>query len=114
MNLMFAALADLGEVRALRQKAVAGVDRLDVGDLGGRNQARHIEIGLGADRRTDADGLVRIAQVQRVAVGLGVNRDRLDAKFLARPDDAQRDLAAIGDEDATKAHAKSSLPLTAA
>jgi len=36
--------------------------------------------------------------MQRVAVGLGMHRHRLQPHFLAGQDDAQRDLAAIGDE----------------
>ena len=35
----------------------------------------------------------------RVAVGLGVHGDGLDAELAARALDAQRDLAAIGDQD---------------
>ena len=34
-----------------------------------------------------------------VGVGGGVHRDRRDAEFLAGAQDAQRDFAAIGDED---------------
>ena len=44
-------------------------------------------------------GLVGEAHVQRVAVGLGVDRDRADPHLVAGADDAHRDLAAVGDED---------------
>ena len=37
--------------------------------------------------------------MHRVGIGGGVNRDRLDAHFLAGADDAQGNLAPIGDED---------------
>ena len=47
----------------------------------------------------DADVVVGEAHVQRLAVGLGVHGDRLDAELAAGADDAQRDLAAIGDQD---------------
>ena len=39
------------------------------------------------------------AHVLRVAVGLGMDDDGLDAELAARALDAQRDLAAIGDQD---------------
>jgi hypothetical protein len=48
-------------------------------------------------RRADADGLVGKTHVQRIAVGFTVDRDRADAEFLARADDAQRNLATIRD-----------------
>jgi hypothetical protein len=37
--------------------------------------------------------------VHGVGVGGGMHRDRLDAHFVAGAVDAQRDLAAIGDQD---------------
>src|SRR5262249_26878527 len=45
-ELNVARTADLGKVCILRQKAVAGVNGLDVGDLGGTDNARNIEIAL--------------------------------------------------------------------
>jgi hypothetical protein len=38
--------------------------------------------------------------VQRILVGLAVDGDGLDAELLAGAQDAQRDLAAVGDQDA--------------
>jgi hypothetical protein len=37
--------------------------------------------------------------VQRVAVDIAVDRGRADAEVVAGANDAERDLAAIGDED---------------
>jgi len=37
--------------------------------------------------------------VQGVAIDVAVDRNGANAKVVARADDAQRDLAAIGDED---------------
>jgi hypothetical protein len=37
--------------------------------------------------------------VKRVAVDVAIDRDRSDAEVVAGADDAERDLAAIGDED---------------
>ena len=52
-----------------------------------------------AGARADADIVVGKAHVQRLAVGLGVHRHRLDVELAARADDAQRDLAAVGDQN---------------
>ena len=92
-------LADLGQVGALGEEAVAGMDGVGAGDLGGADDRRHVQVAVGAAGGADADVLVGEADVQRVLVGLGVDRDRLDAQLAAGEDDAQRDLAAVGDQD---------------
>ena len=95
-----AALLDaLGEVGVLRQEAVAGVDRLGVGHLGGGDDRRHVEVALRRGGRADADRLVGELDVLRVAVGLGIDDHRLDAQFAAGALDAQGDLAPVGDQD---------------
>ena len=62
-------------------------------------RARNVEVALARGGRADADGLVGESHVQRFAVGLGVDGDGLDAELAAGADDAQGDLAAIGDQD---------------
>src|SRR4051812_6111482 len=94
-----ARLADLGEIGALREKPVAGMDRVGAGDLGGADHRRHVEIAVGAARRADADVLVGKLDVELVFVGFGVDRDGLDAEFATRVDDAQRDFPAVRDQD---------------
>ena len=69
-----------GEGGVLRQEAVAGMDRLGAGLLGGGDDLVDVEIGLGGRRRADRNGLVRHIHMQRVAVGLGIDRDGLDAE----------------------------------
>ena len=91
--------ADLGEVGVLAQEAVAGVDRLDVGDLGRGDDPGDVQVAVGAGGLADADRPVGQLQVGGVAVGLRVDGDRLDAQLLAGPDDPQGDLAAVGDQD---------------
>ena len=59
----------------------------------------HVEVALGRRRRADADRLVGHGDVLEVAVDGGVHRDRRDAERVARAQDAQRDLAAVGDDD---------------
>ena len=59
----------------------------------------HAQVGLARGRRAAAVGLVGEAHVQRVAVDVGVDGDRLDAQLAAGADHAHRDLAAVGDQD---------------
>ena len=87
-----------GEGGVLRQEAVAGMDRLGAGRLGGGDDLADIEIGLGGLRRADRNGLVGHIDMQRVAVRLGIDRHGLDAEPARGPDDAAGDLAPIGDE----------------
>ena len=53
------------------------------------------EIALGRRAGADQVRLVRGAHVQRIAVRLGVDRDRDDAEVAQGPEDPDRDLAAI-------------------
>ena len=54
------------------------------------------------ERRPDVDGPVGEPDVQRVAVGGRVHGDGLDPELAAGADDADRDLAAVGDQDAAR------------
>ena len=89
----------LGEVGVLAQEAVTGMDRLRVGDFRRGDDRRHVEVAVGRRRRTDADRLVGHGDVLEVAIDGGMHRDRADAQRVARAQDAQRDLAAVGDDD---------------
>ena len=112
MNVRPWARDDLGEALVLGQEAVAGVDRVAAGDERG-------EMTAGAERyeplrvgRADADRLVGELDRERVAVGLAVGDDRLDAERPAGAQDPQRDLAAVGDEDLAE-HQASGRPAAA-
>ena len=83
----------------LGEDAVAGVNGDGVGDLGGADDRRNIEIAFGRRSGPDAKGFVRKPHVQSIAVGFGMDGNGLDAHFLARPDDPNSDLAAIGDQN---------------
>ncbi len=88
-------LADFREVGIFGKQAVAGMDGVHVCDFGRADHRRNVEITLRQLRRPDANRLVGKAHVQRIPVGLAVDRDRADAEFLARANDAQGNLAAI-------------------
>ena len=93
-----AVLADLGEVGVLGEEPVAGVDGIDVRNLGGLDDAVDAQIALSAGRAADADGFVRHLRVHGVRVCLRVHRHGADIQFLAGADDPDGDLTAIGYE----------------
>ncbi len=84
--------------RILGQEPVARMDGVGASRLGRRHDLVDHEIGLRRGRRADRDGLVGRLDMDRVAVGLGINRDGLDAEPARRPDDAAGDFAPVGDE----------------
>ena len=55
----------LGELGVLGQEAVAGVDGVGAGDLGGADERGHVQVAGARRRRPDADLLVGEADVQR-------------------------------------------------
>src|SRR5262249_44620104 len=99
----------LGEGLALGQKAVARMHRLGAGALAGGDDLVDDEIALGCRRRADRHGLVGHFDVQRVAVGVGIDRNSCDSQAARGLDDPAGDLAAIGDQD-TLEHAAIGTP----
>ena len=81
------------------QEAVAGMHRLCARALRDVDEFGEIEIAQRGRSRSDKVGLVRHTNVQRVAIGFGIDRDGRDAHFAGRADHAHRDLAAVGDDD---------------
>ena len=74
------------------------MNRVRAIDLSRAQHGWNVEVAVGAARRPDADILVGKAHMKRVLVGLGIDRDRLDAKFAAGANDPQRNLPAVGDQ----------------
>ena len=75
------------------------MDGFDVGDFSGANDCRNVEVTLGRARRTNANGLIGKADWKRIAVGLTVDCDSLDAQLLAGANHAQCNFPAIGNQD---------------
>ena len=75
------------------------MDGVDVGDLGGADDAAHLQVALAAGAGADADGFVRHVDVHGVHVGFGIHSDSFDIEFFAGADDADGDLTTVGDED---------------
>ncbi len=92
-------LEDLREIGVLREETVAGMDRVGLGDLGGRNDGRDVQVRGGRRIGADADVFVGETHVKSIAVGLAVDGNSPDAELPAGRDDAQGDLPAVGDQD---------------
>ena len=89
----------LGEAGVLRQEAVARMHRVGAGDLAGGQQRRNVEIAVARGGRADAHALVGEPHMHGVLVGGRMHGDGRDAELLAGAQHAQRDLAAVGDQD---------------
>ena len=74
------------------------VNGVGAGDLGGRDERRDVEVAVVRRRRADADVLVGIAACR---LSRSASRRPPPSRCRARggADDAQRDLAAVGDQD---------------
>ena len=91
-----------GERCPLGQEAVARVDGLRAGRPGRLDDGVDAQVGLGRRRRADPDGDVGETDVPGVGVRVAVDRHGLHAELVAGPDDPDRDLTAVGDEDAAE------------
>ncbi len=87
------------------------MDRIRAGDLGRGDDVGDPQIGVPAGRRTDADVIVGKAHVERLAVGLAVDRHRLHIQFPAGANDPQGNFPAVGNENLLKHARLSSLPV---
>ena len=67
----------------LGQEAVAGVHGLGAGLLADLDDLLDVQVALGGRAAAEEVGLVGALDVQRVAVGLGVDGDRRDAHLVA-------------------------------
>ena len=95
---------DFGKARVFREEAIAGMDRVRAADLSGGNDRGDVEVAVLGGRRPDADRFIRQTDVHRIGVGGRMDRNRLDPHFMRSAVDAQRDLAAIGDQQLFDGH----------
>ena len=80
------------------------MDRVGVADLGRGDDVSDVEIAFAGGGRADADRVVGEADVHCIGVSGGMDRHRLDAHFVCGAMDAQRYLAAVGDQYARNGH----------
>ena len=83
----------IGEVAVLAEEAVPGVDRVRSAAPRGRDQRVDVQVAR------DLDGLVRHPGVERAAIDAGVDGHRGETHRAAGARDADRDLAAVRDQD---------------
>ena len=91
--------AGTGEIGVLGQKAVAGMDGVRSGALGGVKDGGDVEIGAGRRGRAKTHGGIGLFHVSAAGVGVGIDSHGAQAQLVAGADDAAGDLAAVGDED---------------
>ena len=87
------------ERSVLREEAVAGMDLLRSSALGRVENALDREVALGRRSRPEEESLVRVRDVERGTVALGVDPDRADSEVAEGAEDADRDLPTVGNEN---------------
>src|SRR3546814_1817887 len=88
------------------------MDGVRAGDGGGGEDGGDVEVAVLARRRPDADRFVGEAHVHGIGVGGGVHRHRLDPHLAAGAVDAERDLAAVGNEDLVEHRCRAAYSIT--
>ena len=91
--------AGVGEFRILREKTIARVDRARVCLARRVENLGDAQIALGGGGWPNVDRHIRHAHMGRRAVGVAIDCDRFQPQIAAGADDAQSNLAAIGDEN---------------
>ena len=86
------------------------MDRLAAGSARRLDQPADVEVRIDRRRRPDRHGELRGADVRRQTISVRIDGDRFEALLVAGADDAERDFAPVGDEDARDlSHQRSAL-----
>ena len=89
----------LGEFRVLRQEAIARMHGLGASVLDRLQDLVDHDVRLIGRGRADMHRLICHFDMQRIAVGIRIDRDRLDTHFAGGFDDPAGNLAPVGDQD---------------
>ena len=89
----------LSELGVLGEEAIAGVDSIGAGLSGGVEKLGEVEVRLRGGLAAERKGFIGKRYEWGVGIGLGVDRYRWNARVAGRPDDADRNLTAVGHED---------------
>src|SRR5579871_3238355 len=92
-------LDDVGEFGVLGEESVTGMNRFGAGDLARGDDRRDVQVALRARGRTDANAFIGKAHMHRIGVRRGMHRHCGDTHLLAGAVDAERNLAAVGNEN---------------
>src|SRR5205823_1586730 len=87
------------EVGVLREEAVAGVHAVGARLADRVDDRLGVEVALGCGLPAERVRLVGVARMRRVAIEVGIHRDRRDAELATRAHYADRDLAAVRYQD---------------
>ena len=82
------------------------MDRLRAGAARDLDDPLGGEVRLGRRAAAERVRLVRVRDVRRAAVAVGIDRDGADAELAQRPEDADGDLAAVGDQNLRERHGR--------
>ncbi|KWV88333.1 hypothetical protein PFLmoz3_01228 [Pseudomonas fluorescens] len=89
---------DICQFGVFRQEAVAGVQRIAAGFHRQVHQLARVQV-TSERLGTDAVGFVGTLDVQRMAVGVRINRDRANAHLGAGTHDSYGNFTTVGDQD---------------
>jgi hypothetical protein len=92
-------VARAGERFVLGKKSVARVDGVGSRGACGIYQAVNAEITFGGRVGSNRNGFIGHANVQRGAIAVGVDGNRPEPEVATRPNDTNRDLTPVGDQD---------------
>ncbi len=93
-----------GEVGALGEKAITWMHGIGVGGCSGRYYRFRAKIGFGGLSRPDLDSFIGKTDGEHLPVGLAHDLYGPDAELAGRSDNADSDLAAIGDQEFLDRH----------
>ena len=91
--------AGLRKILVLGEEAIARMHRAGAAGFCRGDDRIDPQIGLRRQRFADPHRLIRLAHMQRVAIGIGIDRDHAIAEPARGAHDPQRDLAAVGDRE---------------
>ncbi len=90
--------ADIRQFSVFREETIAGVQRVAAGFHRQIHQLARVQV-TGQGVCTDAVGLIRAFDMQGMAIGVGIDRDRANAHFGASTHDAYRNFTTVGDQN---------------
>jgi predicted GNAT family acetyltransferase len=91
--------ANPGEIFVFGEKAVAGVNRIDICDFGSAYYPRDIEIAFGRRRRANTYRLVSQIKIRGTFVRQRIHDHGFDTQLVTGPNYPQRYLTPIGYQD---------------
>ena len=94
----------LRESSILRQETIAWMH--GIGPAAPRNlqQLAHVQVGIGRTLTLQGESLIRQAHMQRIPIRIGIYRHALHTIIGTCPDDAHRNLAAVGNQNLLDHH----------